>query len=78
MIAVHLSQFLIPRNLHQTATFLSLEQCSILLEEIVKERCGGNADELVKLVRENQIILRKMKVCSPCSFEWNKHEIYHD
>ena len=61
--------------MHQTATLLSLEQCSILLEEVVKERNGGNADELVKLVRENQIILRKMKVCSHYSFELNKHEI---
>ena len=46
----------------------SLEQSRIILEQIVKDRNGGNVDELVKRVRENQAILRKMKVCLPCSF----------
>jgi hypothetical protein len=42
---------------------VSLEQSGILLEHIVKERNGGNVDDFVKLVRENQTILRDMKVC---------------
>ncbi|KAL3817294.1 hypothetical protein ACHAXA_003215 [Cyclostephanos tholiformis] len=38
-----------------------LEQSRIILEQIVKDRNDGNVDELVKRVRENQAILRKMK-----------------
>lgn len=46
-----------------TLLLVSLKQIGILLEHIVKERNGGNVDDFVKLVRENQTILRDMKVC---------------
>ena len=42
---------------------LSLKENNERLEQVVKAN-GGNVDELVSLVQENQALLRQMKVCS--------------
>ena len=42
---------------------LSLKENNERLERVVKAN-GGNVDELVSLVQENQVLLRQMKVCS--------------
>ena len=42
---------------------LSLKENNERLEQVVKAN-GGNVDELVSLVQENQVLLRQMKVCS--------------
>ena len=42
---------------------LSLKENNERLEQVVKAN-GGNVDELVSLVQENQVLLRQMKVYS--------------